>query len=207
MPKIEGLTPLQVLTRYVTDQNVVGKLVPRHVLMSDSKEIISENIPLTWMRYIKSAVNIYEPDNVFVKKKISQARKTICTFKIPGEPAPMSIGKTIVYDADSGNYSLTTGKEYRNRINKVMKIKPEVRYLVGKKAIDFPVSVQCQFYLKEQSVKFQLPEIISATLDLCVRLGILKTANLNVVESIDGSEVKYILGEPYTQVTIRRIAD
>jgi len=207
MPNIEGLTPLQVLTKYVADTNVIGKLIPKHVLMSDNKEIISENIPLTWMKYIKSAVNIYEPDNLFVKKKISQSRKTICTFKITGEPVPMSIGKTIVYDADSGNYSLTTGKDYRNRISKVMKIKPEVRYLVGKKPIDFPVSIQCQFYLKEQSVKFHLPEIISATLDLCVRLGILKTATLNVVESIDGSEVKYILGEPYTQVTIRRVAD
>ena len=75
-------------------------------------------------------------------------------------------------------------------------------YLSCKNAmISSPVNVRCVYYMPTRH-RVDLSNLISATCDVLVHYGVLKDDNCTIVESHDGSRVKYDKESPRVEITI-----
>lgn len=199
--KISDLVPLEIKTEYKAVPGYIGKLEKVTVLATHKGEIICKNLPFEWLQYIKAAVNDY------ADKDIKQERihsDLICKVRIPGIATPKLEGKTIARDKD-GNYILSASKEYSRRIREVTRHKHKIRYGLPKLPITGNLHIKCIIYTNNKQKNPCLPELVTATIDLLKRLGIIRSVNIDTVASTDGSAVKYILDEPYTLVEIRKL--
>ena len=86
-----------------------------------------------------------------------------------------------------------------------MNYKEMVFYQIGgqykDEPINTPVNVKCVYYMKTRR-KVDLLNLMSATLDLLVDLGILEDDNSRIVKGHDGSRVYYDKENPRVEITI-----
>lgn len=91
-----------------------------------------------------------------------------------------------------------------------MNYKEMVFYRIGgqykDEPINTPVNVKCIYYMKTRR-KVDLLNLMSATLDLLVDLGILEDDNSRIVKGHDGSRVHYDKENPRVEVTIEKIKE
>lgn len=73
-----------------------------------------------------------------------------------------------------------------------------------RQGIDYPVNVQCVYYM-ETHRRVDMCNLIEATLDVLVDAGVLADDNSNIVAGHDGSRVLYDKEHPRTEVTITRL--
>lgn len=78
-----------------------------------------------------------------------------------------------------------------------------LRQITGDKKldIDYPVNVQCVYYMKTRR-RADLVNLEEGTLDLLVHAGVLHDDNSGVVATMDGSRVEYDKVNPRVEVTI-----
>lgn len=70
-----------------------------------------------------------------------------------------------------------------------------------RQGIDYPVNVQCVYYMETRR-RVDMCNLIEATLDVLVDAGVLADDNSNIVAGHDGSRVDYDHDHPRTEVTI-----
>lgn len=75
-----------------------------------------------------------------------------------------------------------------------------------KKPIDFPVNVECIYYMPTRR-RVDLTNLLEATADILVRYGILADDNRNVLYSVDGSRVFYDKTKPRTEIYIEPVTE
>lgn len=73
-----------------------------------------------------------------------------------------------------------------------------------RQGIDYPVNVQCVYYMETRR-RVDMCNLIEATLDVLVDAGVLADDNSNIVAGHDGSRVLYDKEHPRTEVTITRL--
>ena len=206
--QIDSLVPVEIRRRYEAVPGYIGKLEQKDVLVTRSGTVICRGLSISWLKYIKEAINHY-------KAVAQQARNTsdsissdmAASFEIQGEAMPIGEGRRITQD-ENGAFILMPNKAYSIRIRQVLKQKQEIMKTVSCIVpITFPVHVRCVFYFKNKTKKDSIPSLVSGTLDILQRLGIIKSINSDVVASTDGSAIRYALGEPKTIVTIRKMRE
>ena len=74
------------------------------------------------------------------------------------------------------------------------------------KAIDYPVSVRCLFYMPTRQMP-DLTNALEAIDDILVHYGVLADDNPGILVHHDGSRVLYDKDNPRTEVTIERLED
>lgn len=74
----------------------------------------------------------------------------------------------------------------------------------ARQGIDYPVNVQCVYYMETRR-RVDMCNLIEATLDVLVDAGVLADDNSNIVAGHDGSRVLYDKEHPRTEVTITRL--
>lgn len=87
--------------------------------------------------------------------------------------------------------------KYQNTAGIYFRPRPE-------KPIDFPVEVECKFYMPTQH-RVDLTNLLEAIDDILVKYGILEDDNSKIIVSHDGSRVLYDKARPRTEITIREI--
>lgn len=75
-----------------------------------------------------------------------------------------------------------------------------------RQGIDYPVNVQCVYYMETRR-RVDMCNLIEATLDVLVDAGVLADDNSNIVAGHDGSRVLYDKEHPRTEIIITRIED
>jgi len=73
-----------------------------------------------------------------------------------------------------------------------------------RQGIDYPVNVQCVYYMETRR-RVDMCNLIEATLDVLVDAGVLEDDNSSIVAGHDGSRVLYDKEHPRTEVTITRL--
>lgn len=199
--KISDLVPLDLKTEYKAVPGYIGKLEKTTVLATHKGEIVCKDIPWEWLQYIKDAVNDYADKD---RKEERIHSDLICKVRIPGVATPKLEGKSIARDKD-GNYIMSASKEYSRRIRQVTNQKQKILYGLPKLPITGKLHIKCIIYMNNKQLKPCMPELVTATLDLLKRLGVIRSVNIDTVARTDGSAVQYVLGEPYTLVEIRRL--
>lgn len=67
--------------------------------------------------------------------------------------------------------------------------------------ISYPVNVECVYYMPTHR-KVDLQNLLSATMDILVRYGVLEDDNSSIVVGNDGSRVYYDKDHPRTEIVI-----
>ena len=70
--------------------------------------------------------------------------------------------------------------------------------------IDFPVNVECHFYMATRR-RVDLNNLLESATDLLVAAGVLEDDNSNIVVSHDGSRVHYDKEKPRTEIIISEV--
>ena len=70
-----------------------------------------------------------------------------------------------------------------------------------KQRIDFPVNVQCVYYMGTRG-RVDLVNLIEATCDILVAAGVLADDNCRIIAAHDGSRVEYDNHNPRVEITI-----
>ena len=83
--------------------------------------------------------------------------------------------------------------------------KEAMKYLIPPESpIDYPVKVECHFYMATRR-RVDLNNLLECATDCLVKAGVLEDDNANIVVSHDGSRVHYDKGNPRTIISIERI--
>ena len=206
MNKPDGLVPVKINTVYIQSKTVMGKLIRQDRIVTERNLTVCEDLPSDWMQYIKDAINNYIEADTYKRNDVPISKGIVYTADIPGVPVAMKEGKQIKRD-DDGNFILSASKEYARRIRQVSKLKDKLLYGYSNKPIDYPVHVKCVFYVHKSNKALVVSEQVTAVLDLLQRIGVLKRTTSEIVARTDGSGVQYVLNEPHTVVTIRKMVD
>ena len=67
--------------------------------------------------------------------------------------------------------------------------------------INAPINLKCVFYRVDRR-KCDITNLLNATQDILVKYGVIEDDNFKIVESIDGSRIKYDKENPRTEITI-----
>ena len=70
-----------------------------------------------------------------------------------------------------------------------------------KQRIDFPVNVQCVYYMGTRR-RVDLVNLIEATCDILVAAGVLADDNCRIIAAHDGSRVEFDKHDPRVEITI-----
>ena len=70
--------------------------------------------------------------------------------------------------------------------------------------IDYPVNVECHFYMKTKR-KCDLTNLLECADDVLVKAGVLVDDNYTIIESHDGSRVHYDKDNPRTEIIIKEV--
>ena len=119
---------------------------------------------------------------------------------IPIEPRTKKNHQRIITNKATGQLMVIPSKEYKEYEKTCMEyINPE-----DKLEIDYPVNVECHFYMGTRR-KVDLTNLEQAIYDILVKAQVLKDDNYTIIESQDGSRVHYDKECPRTVIEIRRL--
>lgn len=76
-------------------------------------------------------------------------------------------------------------------------------YIPRNKQIDYPVNVECLFYMATRR-KCDLTNLLEAVDDILVSAGFLADDNYTIIQSHDGSRVYYDKNKPRTEICITK---
>lgn len=77
------------------------------------------------------------------------------------------------------------------------------KYFLKPLKIDFPINLECKFYMKTKR-KVDLNNLLSAITDVLVKHNVIVDDNIKIVESFDGSRVYYDSTNPRVEINIKR---
>lgn len=120
------------------------------------------------------------------------------TITIPGQPVTKKNSQRIVYAA--GRPMILPSKQYKE-YREIALWRIPGHY---KARIDYPVNVQCVYYM-ENDRRVDLCNLIEATCDILVDAGVLKDDNRHIVASHDGSRVEIDRENPRAEITITEV--
>lgn len=118
------------------------------------------------------------------------------TYIIPISPITKKNSQQILTNRRTGKPFIAVSKAYRQYERDAANfIKCPL------KPIDYPVNVECVFYMPTHR-KVDLNNLLEAATDLLVCCGVLADDNSSIVESHDGSRVRYDPVNPRTEIII-----
>ena len=74
----------------------------------------------------------------------------------------------------------------------------------SEKPIDYPVNVECHFYMATHR-RVDLNTLLECVTDVLVKAEVLADDNSNIIVSHDGSRVHYDKNNPRTEITITEV--
>ena len=119
-------------------------------------------------------------------------------FCIPIPPISKKNSQQILTNRTTGKPFICPSKQFNDYENAALWFIPK-QY----KPIDFPVNVECHFYMPTQR-KVDLTNLLEAIDDIMVKAGLLSDDNFTVIQSHDGSRVFYDKKNPRTYVCITK---
>lgn len=94
-----------------------------------------------------------------------------------------------------------TGKPFPIPSKAYEKYEKEAGWFLKPLGIDYPVNVQCLFYMPTRR-RVDLVNLLEAIDDIMVKYDVIKDDNFNVVAGHDGSRVLYDKDNPRTEIII-----
>jgi len=194
-PTLLGLIPTSVKYKIEPDIKCFGKVNKTPVLMSkDGQRFPLKGMPTIWLEYISESVNNFH----ILKEQLGKVghriiRSTvIVSMTIPGAVMPIADSKTIAKTSD-GRYILEYNKEYRQWLNGIRQDEWKIKACLKREElpINYPIRIECIFYLKRSKKHSALSELIDSMLQVLVKFGIIKNKSSHIVKSIDGSKIVY----------------
>jgi len=118
-------------------------------------------------------------------------------FVLPGNPVTKKNSQIPAYRG--GKIRILPSEQYTNYETACLwQIPPKAKI-----NIDFPVNVQCVYYMKTRR-KVDLPNLLNATDDILVKAGVVADDNCTIVATHDGSRVDYDKENPRVDITITK---
>lgn len=117
---------------------------------------------------------------------------------IPIEPRTKKNHQQIIKNRTTGALMVIPSKQYKEYEKDSMEHIP----VDAKLHIDYPVNVQCTFYMGTRR-KCDLVNLLQSIDDILVRADVLSDDNYTVIESHDGSRVLYDKECPRTVIEIK----
>lgn len=120
------------------------------------------------------------------------------TFTIPGEPRTKKNHQRILKTRDGRSFVAPSSqyKEYEEMCG----------WFVPKEEIDYPVNVQCVYYMSTLR-RVDLVNLLEATCDILVKFRCLTDDNSKIIRSHDGSRVRLDRSNPRVEITITRCSE
>ena len=112
-------------------------------------------------------------------------------------PVSKKNSQQIITNSKTGRPMVIPSKAYRD----YEKNAPWFLTPKPKKPIDYPINLQCLFYMPTHR-KCDLVNMLECIQDVLVKAGVLVDDNFAVVESVDGSKVLYDKNNPRTEIYI-----
>lgn len=122
------------------------------------------------------------------------------TIIIPGQPVTKKNSQRIVYAG--GRPMILPSKQYKE-YREIALWRIPGHY---KARIDYPVNVQCVYYMATKR-RVDLVNLIEATLDILVDAGVLADDNSGIIRSHDGSRVLLDRENPRAEITITEVRE
>lgn len=124
----------------------------------------------------------------------------VLKFTINVAPVTKKNSQGIIYNPATKKRMIVPSKAYKQFERDCFWFMPKCE------PIDYPVNVQCTYYMKTHR-RVDLSNLINATLDVLVKYGVLKDDNSEIVASLDGCGVLYDQQRPRTEVLITEIKE
>lgn len=119
------------------------------------------------------------------------------TFTIPLNPISKKNSQQIFTNRMTGRPFITPSQQFKDYENAAL------WYIPKRFKIDYPVNVQCIFYMKTRR-KVDLTNLLEAVDDIMVKAGLLADDNFTIIQSHDGSRVFVDPKNPRTEVCITK---
>lgn len=120
------------------------------------------------------------------------------TVKLP--PISKKNSQRILFNRATGKPFIAPSKQFTDYEEQALWFIPKG------KTIDFPVNVQCLFYMPTKR-KCDLTNMLEAIDDIMVKAGLLEDDNYTIIVGHDGSRVLYDKQNPRTEVIITRFKE
>ena len=124
--------------------------------------------------------------------------KHLISFTVPLTPISKKNSLQVLINKATGRPFISQSKQYKRYEKEAMPYIPQIE-----KPIDYPVNVECKFYMPTRR-KCDLTNMLSSIDDVLVRAGLLADDNYTILQSHDGSCVQYDKSRPRTEVCITR---
>lgn len=122
---------------------------------------------------------------------------TAMCFVIPLPPITKKNSQQIMTNRATGKPFVSPSRQFKKYENAALWYIPKHRY------IDFPVNVQCLFYMPNRR-KVDLTNLLEAIDDIMVKAGLLLDDNSTIIQSHDGSRVFFDKENPRTVIRITK---
>lgn len=174
------------------------------VLKASNGTVITKDLPESWLIYMKYAINNY--DNMLKQAQLKPIdNPAIVSITLTGTPITRKDGKTVEKNSD-GTFSLCPNKEFKIRY---MYLKSQLENILRYKETLFPIKIPVvitfEFHMFKTNKHHNLAELISSTIELMVKLKLLKNSSSKIVARVDGSKICYTYANEKTVVTIKKL--
>lgn len=196
---IDTLIPVDLYN----DVKVTGtnKFKATPVLKANDGTIITQGLSESWLIYMKHAINNYRN----IAKQQQKESIDIVAITLPGTPMTRQDGN-IVNQNDDGTFSLCPNREFTERY---MYLKSQLKTITQLKEKHFPIKIpviiECEFHVHKSNRHYNLAQYVSSTVELMVKLKLLKNDSSDVVARVDGSKICYTNDIEKTVVTIKKL--
>lgn len=123
---------------------------------------------------------------------------------IPLTPISKKNHQRIFKNAKNGKPFIVPSKEYKGYEKECAPYLQEQILPFSYEPIDFPVCVECKFYMPTRR-PCDLTNMLESIDDILVKSGVLEDDNYKIIESHDGSRVLYDKNNGRTEVRIYRL--
>ena len=122
----------------------------------------------------------------------------IASFTVPLTPISKKNSLQVLINKATGRPFISQSPQYKRYEKEAIPYIPRIE-----KPIDYPVNVECRFYMPTRR-KCDLTNMLSSIDDVLVRAGLLEDDNYTIVQSHNGSYVQYDKNRPRTEICITR---
>ena len=117
---------------------------------------------------------------------------------IPINPRSKKNSQEIVFNKRTGHRMVIQNKKYTEFEKECKKYMPTLE-----KPIDFPINLQCQFYVCDAR-KRDIANYLEAVQDVLVKYKIIEDDNYNIIASIDGCSMQIDRENPHIEIEITK---
>lgn len=137
----------------------------------------------------------------FTKRK---GKEKMLKIIIPGDPVTKKNHGRIVQKKFANGKRLPIMLPSKPYIEYEKKCKQYIPTLRQLSPIDYPITLQCHYYLETRR-KCDLTNLLQATCDILVKYGILEDDNYSIVASFDGTRAYYDKENPRVEIEINKL--